>query len=219
MTKLSHFLKTTEGKFLTFVTAFVVLSFAYYFYAVNSNGTAPQGEVTVTEKDHVRGAATGKVTLVEFGDFQCPACAAYEPIVRQVIAANPDTLKFVFKHYPLVQIHANALLAAKASEVAGLQGKFWEMHDMLYDKQSEWSANLNARGIFEGYAQSLGLDMQKFAQDIDNEAIQEKILAEYREGASLGVQGTPTFFVNGRKMDNPGSVEDFNRIIREAARQ
>lgn len=209
-------MKTTEGKFITFVAAFVVLSFAYYFYAVNGQ-TGPQGEVTVTEQDHIRGASAGKVTLVEFGDFQCPACAAYEPIVREVTAANSDNLKVVFKHFPLVQIHSNALLSAKASEAAGLQGKFWEMHDMLYDKQGEWANNLNSRDIFTGYAQALGLDVKKFAEDVDSQQIQDKILSEYREGVSLGVQGTPTFFVNGKKIENPGSVEEFNRIIREAA--
>lgn len=219
MKKLSHFLKTTEGKFLTFVAAFVVLSFAYYFYAVRSGDTGTQGEVTVTEQDHIRGATTGKVTLVEFGDFQCPACGAYEPIVRQVTAANSDSLKVVFKHFPLVQIHQNALLSAKASEAAGLQGKFWEMHDMLYDKQGEWSNNLNSRDIFNGYAQALGLDMKKFAEDIDSQQVQDKILNEYKEGTALGVQGTPTFFVNGKKIENPGSVEEFNKIIQDAAQQ
>lgn len=209
-------MKTTEGKFFTFVAAFIVLSFAYYFYAISGNA-GPQGEVTVTEQDHIRGAVAGKVTLVEFGDFQCPACAAYEPIVREVTAANADSLKVVFKHFPLVQIHSNALLSAKASEAAGLQGKFWEMHDMLYDKQGEWANNLNSRDIFNGYAQTLGLDMKKFAEDIDSQQVRDKILSEYREGVSLGVQGTPTFFVNGKKIENPGSVEEFNRIIREAA--
>lgn len=212
-------MKTTEGKFLTFIAAFVVLSFAYYFYAVQSDDAGTQGEVTVTEQDHIRGAATGKVTLVEFGDFQCPACGAYEPIVRQVTGANSADLKIVFKHFPLVQIHQNALLSAKASEAAGLQGKFWEMHDMLYDKQGEWANNLNSRDIFNGYAQALGLDMQKFAQDIDSQQVQDKILNEYKEGVSLGVQGTPTFFVNGKKIENPGSVEEFNKIISEAAKQ
>lgn len=217
MKKLSHFLKTTEGKFLTFIAAFVALSFAYYFYAVNSSDGVGNKEIVVTEQDHIRGAITGKVTLVEFGDFQCPACAAYEPIVRQVTEANADTLKVVFKHYPLVQIHANALLSAKASEAAALQGKFWEMHDMLYDKQGEWSSNLNARSIFSGYADALGLDRAQFEADLEKVEVQDKILAEYKEGAALGVQGTPTFFLNGKMIQNPGSVEEFNKMVREAA--
>lgn len=211
-------MKTTEGKFITFIAAFVVLSFAYYFYITSSNQGTPLGEIKVTEQDHVRGSVTGKVTLVEFGDFQCPACSAYEPIVQEVTAANSDTLKVVFKHFPLVQIHSNALLSAKASEAAGLQGKFWEMHDMLYDKQGEWANSLNSRDIFNGYAQALGLDMQKFAEDLESQSVQDKILNEYKEGVSLGVQGTPTFFVNGKKIENPSSIAEFNKIISEAAK-
>lgn len=217
MKSISSFLKTTEGKFVTFVGAIIVLAFAYYFYAMSDKNNLPPQEVTITERDHVRGTVGGKVTLVEFGDFQCPACAAYEPIVRQVIADNAGTLQFVFKHYPLTQIHANALLAAKASEAAGLQGRFWEMHDMLYDNQKDWSGSLNARDTFIGYATTLGLDINKFTEDLGNKSIENKIIAEYREGTNLGVQGTPTFFLNGKKIQNPGSVAEFNQLIKEAA--
>lgn len=217
MKKLSHFLRTTEGKFVAFVVAVVVLSFAYYFYAMKGGADAPIPEVTVSESDHVRGAAGAKVTLVEFGDLQCPACAAYEPIVRQVLAENPGVLQLVFKHYPLTQIHQNALIAAKASEAASLQGKFWEMHDMMYDTQKDWAGSLGARDIFITYATTLGLDVAKFTQDLNSEDIEKKIIAEYKEGTSLGVRGTPTFFVNGKLIESPGSVEAFNTVIRDAA--
>ena len=116
---MRHFLKTTEGKAVTFVVAVIVLLFAYYFYAMNKNGGTQTSEPTITQGDHVRGNLSGTVTLVEFGDIQCPACGAYEPIVRQVTADNAQVLKVVFKHFPLTQIHQNALLAARASE-AGL---------------------------------------------------------------------------------------------------
>lgn len=217
MKQLSHFLKTTEGRFLTFIVALIVLSFAYYFYAMSERKDMPVQEIIVTEKDHVRGTVGGKVTLVEFGDFQCPACLAYEPIVRQVTADNTGTLQVVFKHFPLTQIHQNALLAAKASEAAANQGKFWEMHDMLYDKQKEWSGALNVRDIFISYAASLGLNVNQFTEDLNNSAIHDKVVAEYKEGVNLGVQGTPTFFLNGKMIENPGSVEDFNKLIKEAA--
>lgn len=218
MKTLSHFLRTTEGKFVSFVVILVALSFAYYFYAMSGNNNGQQAEVTISEGDHIRGTAGAKVTLVEFGDFQCPACKAYEPIVRQVVADNAGTVQLVFKHFPLTQIHPNALLSAKASEAAGLQGRFWEMHDMLYDKQGEWSGSLNARDIFIGYAGSLGLDVAKFTKDLSNEDIEKKIVAEYKEGNALGVRGTPTFFVNGKMISNPASLEEFNSIIREAAK-
>jgi protein-disulfide isomerase len=135
------------------------------------------------------------------------------------MADNKDILKFSFRHFPLTQIHKNALLAAKASEAAGVQGKFWEMHDMLYDKQDEWGEALNAREFIMMYATALKLDTKKFAADLESKAIEEKILAEFKEGVSLGVQGTPTFYINGKKVENnPRNLADFNALIREAAK-
>lgn len=220
MKKMSHFfLKTTEGKFLGSVSLIIVLLFGYYFYATSTAPVSTTTEpVVITQTDHVRGAKDGKVTLVEFGDFQCPACAAFEPIVRQVMADNKDTVKFSFRHFPLTQIHKNALLAAKASEAAGLQGKFWEMHDILYDKQDEWGEALNAREFIMIYANTLKLDAKKFTTDLESKVLEDKILAEFREGMKLGVQGTPTFFLNGKKIeDTPRNLADFNKLIKEAA--
>lgn len=216
--KLPHFLRKTEGKFITFVVALVVLLFAYYFYATGGRTSLPPKEIVVTEQDHVRGAAGAKVTLVEFGDFQCPACGAYEPLIRQVMDENADTVQLVFRHFPLTQIHQNALLGAKAAEAAGVQGKFWEMHDKLYDNQLEWSNALNARDFVTAYASAIGLDTKKFAEDLNNKSIEDKIFAEYSEGLKLGVQGTPTFFLNGKKIENPSSPEEFNALIKEAAK-
>ena len=219
MKKLSHYVKTPQGKVVAGMLGIIVLLFAYYFYATSKSATTntPSGDVTITETDHVRGKAGGKVTLVEFGDFQCPACGAYEPLVRKVTADNKDTLQVVFKHFPLTQIHQNALLSAKASESASLQGKFWEMHDMLYDKQKDWSGALNARDLFVIYATNIGLDVTKFTTDLNSQAIEDKIQAEYKEGLKLGVQGTPTFFLNGKKIENPQSIDAFNKLIKDTA--
>ena len=173
MKKMSHFFKTTQGKFLGSVGIIIVLLFGYYFYAMSSDSTTgtTTADITLRQTDHVRGAKDGKLTLIEFGDFQCPACGTYEPIVRQVLADNKDVLKISFRHFPLTQIHRNALLAAKASEAASQQGKFWEMHDILYDKQEEWSQALNARDFFLTYATTLGLDTKKFTTDLDSKVI------------------------------------------------
>ena len=219
MKKISHFFAKPEGKFLGVVLALIVVLFGYYFYAALSTPIrASSGEdVVITKTDHVRGAQDGKVTLVEFGDFQCPACGAYEPIVRQVLADNKANLKVSFRHFPLTQIHRNALLAAKASEAASLQGKFWEMHDILYDKQEEWSGAINARSFFVTYANTLGLNTDTFSKDLDSKAVEDKILAEYKEGVKLGVQGTPTFFLNGKKIeDTPRGLASFNKMIQDA---
>lgn len=217
MKKLHQQLKSTEGKFAIGLGIVVVLLFSYYFFATSGADNTKVSEISITKTDHVRGAVDGKVTLVEFGDFQCPACAAYEPLVRQALADNKTSLKVVFKHFPLVQIHQNALIAAKATEAAGLQGKFWEMHDMLYDKQTEWSTGLTARDMIMNYAALLKLDTKKFAEDLNSKVVEEKIFAEAKEGTSLGVEGTPTFFLNGKKIESPRSLEAFDKIIREEA--
>ncbi len=218
MKKLSHFLKTPQGKIISGIVGIIVLLFAYYFYAMSKVEATPTStEITISEKDHVRGKGGAKVTIVEFADFQCPACRAYEPLVRKVVEDNKDTVQLVFRNFPLTQIHPNALLAAKAAEAAGVQGKFWEMHDVLYDKQDEWSSALNARDKFMVYATTLGLDMTKFAQDLNSKEIEDKIRAEMKEGVALGVQGTPSFFVNGKKIENPRSVEAFDKIVKDAA--
>ena len=217
MKKLHHHLKTTEGKFVLGLIILIVGLFAYYFYATSGVSTVANKDIVISTTDHVRGKPDAKLTLVEFGDFQCPACAAYEPLVRQVTADNKDVLKVVFRHFPLTQMHQNALMGAKAAEAAGMQGKFWEMHDMLYDKQKEWSLGLNARDIIMGYAVTLKLDTKKFSDDLNSKAIEDKILAELKEGTQLDVQGTPTFFLNGRRLENPQSLEAFDKIIREAA--
>jgi protein-disulfide isomerase len=218
MKKLSLFLKKPEGKLIGGIALIIVLLFGYYFYAVSNGVAAPVKDIIVSDTDHVRGALDGKVTLVEFGDFQCPACGAYEPIVRQVIKDNPAILKVVFRHFPLTQIHQNALLAAKASEAASIQGKFWEMHDMLYDNQKTWADTINARQFFLTYAVTLKLDVTKFTTDMDSPGVEAKVLAEYKEGTQLGIQGTPTFFVNGKMIQNPQSVEAFDTLIRDAAK-
>ena len=216
---MSHFLSTIQGKFIAAVGLIIVILMGYYMFAVpQTSSTGVVQEVTLSETDHVKGAKDGKVTLVEFGDFQCPACAAYEPIVRQVLNDNKDTVKFSYRHFPLTQIHKNALLAAKATEAAALQGKFWEMHDILYDKQDEWGSSLNARDFIMVYATTIGIKKSaQFASDLESAVVEEKILAEFREGVKLGVQGTPTFFINGKKIDSPRDLASFNKLIKEAA--
>lgn len=214
---MKKMLRYPHAKLGLSVLAVIVLLFGYYFYAMSTRVDAPIPTIEITSTDHTRGAQEAKVTLVEFGDLQCPACKAYEPIVRQLLAQNPDTLQLVFRHFPLTQIHQNALISAKATEAAALQGKFWEMHDVLYDRQTEWANKLNAREIILGFAQELALDVTKFTQDLESEAVEKKILAEYAEGLKLGVQGTPTFFINGQMIQSPRTVEEFDALIKAAA--
>lgn len=216
MKKLQHFLKTGQGKIVASFIILIIALFAYYFYELSKGRVVKTQDIIISETDHVRGAQTGTITMVEFGDFQCPACGAYEPIVRKVVADNHNTLKIVFRHFPLTTIHQNSLLAAKASEAASIQGKFWEMHDMLYDHQADWSGSLNAHDLFMSYAKDLNLDQVKFNNDLNSKAIEDKILAEYKEGVNLGVNSTPSFFINGVLIKNPQSLEAFETLIKNS---
>ena len=149
---------------------------------------------------HVRGRADAPVRFEEFSDFQCPTCGAMHTVVKQLTEKYPTQVGVAFRHYPLREMHQHAAEAARAAEAAGMQGKFWEMHDLLYEKQGEWSAPADARTFFMRYAQSLGLDANRFAEDMDGSVVAMRVVADERRGQALGVHGTPTFFVNGREL-------------------
>lgn len=158
---------------------------------------------------------SAKVTLVEFADFQCPACGAYYSVVNQLITQFKGDLTFVYRHFPLPQ-HQNARLAAYVSEAAGNQNKFFEMEDMLFTNQKDWSEKGNAKDIFISYAENLKLNLDQFKKDIDSDAIKKKVDRDQQDGNSLGVNSTPTFFLDGEKIKNPGSFEDFQTLIKAA---
>lgn len=159
-------------------------------------------------------SGSGAVTLVEFSDFQCPACGSYYAPVKQLVNDFANSIIFVYRNFPLTNLHKNAQLAAQAAEAAGLQHNFWEMHDMLFEKQAEWSESDKARDIFVGYAGTLKLDTEQFSKDIDSDAVKNKVAADVNDGNALGVSGTPTFFLNGVKLDNPASFADFESLIK-----
>src|SRR5829696_127228 len=146
-----------------------------------------------------RGMATARVTVEEFSDFQCPACGALEPGLRRVMKDYEDRVRFTFRNYPL-QMHKYAFLASRAAEAAGAQGKFWEMHDMIYDNQKEWSDSMEPRVQFDSYATRLGLDVQRFKADMERQDLADRIKADLSRGNSLGVKGTPTVYLNGREL-------------------
>ena len=164
-----------------------------------------------------RGMPTARVTVEEFSDFQCPACGNLEPGLRRVMKDYEDRARFVFRNYPL-QMHKYAFLASRAAEAAGTQGTFWEMHDMLYDNQKEWSDSMEPRVQFDSYATRLGLDVQKFKADMERQDLAERVKADMLRGNTLGVKGTPTVYLNGRELV-PGQLvtEDILRREIEAA--
>ncbi len=166
---------------------------------------------------YVKGNASARITVEEFSDFQCPACSGLEPGLKRVMADYDDRVRFVFRNYPL-QMHKYAFIAARAAEAAGLQGKFWEMHDMLYENQKEWSDSMEPRVQFDSYATRLGLDVQRFKADMDRQELAERIKADMMRGNALGVKGTPTVYLNGRELV-PGRLvteDDLRREIEAA---
>jgi protein-disulfide isomerase len=171
----------------------------------------------VSSADHVRGPANAPVTVVEYSDFQCPACEAYYPLIEQLIAGASTTMRLVYRHFPLPQ-HPNAALAAQASEAASMQGKFWEMYGLLFQDHIEWTDVSDPHQVFEGYAVRLGLNADKFKSDMDGAAVKGIIESQLTEGQSIGIDYTPTFFVNGKVIANPQSYEAFKAIIDAAAR-
>lgn len=157
--------------------------------------------------------ATKSITMVEYGDLQCPACKAYHPLVLDVMKAYPEQLKLVFKNFPLTTVHPNAMAGAIAAEAAGRQGKYFQFVDMAYDKQAEWAELDDPQGKFEEYAKELGLNIDQFKKDQKDKAIATLINDERNEGIQNGVNGTPTFFVNGTKIENPANLDAFKKII------
>ncbi len=178
--------------------------------------TGDGNKTAVQATSHTKGSTTTGVVLIEYGDFECPACGQYYPIVKQVYETYKDRITFQFRHFPLVQIHQNAFAASRAVEAAGKQGKFFEMHDMLYENQTSWRNTSNAISFFDTYAQQLGLDIAKYKQDFASEEINDAINADMREGQNAGATSTPTFVLDGKKIENPRDLEGFNKLIEEA---
>lgn len=171
-----------------------------------------QTEFAFTELDNIKGPADARVTLVEFSDFDCPACQAYSPVVDALADAYPADLRVVYKHFPLRQIHPRSESAARAAQAAGLQGKFFEYAARLFENPDDWSQKLG-NSVYIGYARDLGLDTARFEADIESDVIKNKVRDDERLALSLGVNATPTFFVNGRKIINPRSLEEFKTVI------
>jgi protein-disulfide isomerase len=170
----------------------------------------------VTDADHIVGSRTAPAVLIEYSDFQCPACTAYYTVVKNLEAKYGEKLAVVYRNYPLTQLHKNAQLAAQAAEAANLQGAFWPMHDILFDRQDAWANDTSAQQIFTNYATELKLDVAKFGADIDSSVVKDRVAVDVASGNAVGLTGTPTFFLNGTKMDNPGSEQGMINIIDKA---
>lgn len=203
----------------------IVIIFGGILLASNHKKDGTGGNsAPVGPTNHVEGNLNSKVTLVEYGDYECPACESFYPTTQQVHQKYNDTIKFQFRNLPLSQIHPNAFAAARAAEAADLQGKFWEMHDLLYNASNwnEWSTSSNPNPYFWQYAQQLGLNVDKFKTAFASPKVNDRVNADLNAFKKTGQnQATPSFFLNGKYIDNnllldssgQPSLDAFSKIL------
>lgn len=212
-----------EAKVLSIIgiLTLVILVVGIFFLNKSSAPVAPLTDVS-DQSRLIRGdsfqtatdSAQKKVVLVEFGDFECPACGSAHPVLKQLKADYQNDLNVVFRNFPLPQ-HKNAEIAAKAAEAAGVQNKFWPMHDMLFENQSEWAQSDNPREIFIQYATEIGLNIEQFQKSLDDSALAQKIDRDINDGNASGVGSTPTFFINGKKVNVLQNFSDLKGYIED----
>lgn len=177
-----------------------------------SSSATEKNNEGVEVADHVKGNPNATVTLVEYSDFQCPACASFQPVMEEIMKQYGDKLRFEYKHYPL-PIHQYAQQAAIAAEAAGQQGKFFEFHDLLFKNQQEWAQSVAPASFFVKYAEELGLDTETFRRHQKSSVLRDDVRADLAEARELGLTSTPTFFLNGEKME----METFEDFIAQIA--
>jgi len=192
------------------VATIVILIGAVFFLSKPAPEAAPvSSERLIKEDSWATGSATPRATLVEFSDFECPSCGAVHPFIKQMSEQYQDSLRFVYRHFPLEQ-HTNAHLAAQAAEAAGAQGKFWEMHNLLFENQTE----LSKEKMIE-LATQLELDVDRFQQELENNTYKDKVDQEISDGLALSVNATPTFYLDGKKLTY-STFEQLQQQIAEA---
>lgn len=178
--------------------------------ATNTERPKVEADPTKLSKGHSLGPEDAKVVLSEFGDYQCPACAQYQPIVKdQILPKYEGRIKFVFLNFPL-EMHPNAQMAAQAAEAVGLQGsdKFWKIQNLLYERQGEWEKEKDPKPKFESFAKEAGANMDQYKKDLDSQQVIDIINQHAALGEAFGIPGTPTFFVNGEMIDTQGGAAD-----------
>ena len=167
--------------------------------------------IPVTATNQAKGSEVAKVVIVEYSDFECPACGYFYGMIKKLGEEKGDAVQIVYRHFPLAQ-HRYARMAAQAAEAAGVQGKFWEMHDVLFERQKEWSKSENIEESLIGYADLIRLDKAQFTADLQRPEIGKKIDQDVALGMKQKIQGTPTFFLNG-EMVQFRSYEDLQRLV------
>ncbi len=200
-------------QFWAVIAIIVVVFVGIFAFSGKSNNKSGNSAATLTQ--HIEGNGSSGVTLVEYGDYECPFCEAYYPTVKVAVAEFNDKIHFQFRNFPLVNIHPNAFAGARAAEAAGLQGKFWEMHDALYVSSNwqVWSTAKDPTPYFAQFAAGLGLNVNQFKTDFASTKVDDLVNADLNEGYKLNIQGTPTFFIDGKQVQIANSLPAFEKVI------
>lgn len=205
-----------DKRFWGILVAVVIVLGGIFWATSGKNNTTSTSQPT----NHVEGQGQAKVTLVEYGDYECPFCGAYYPVVKQVVTAYSPYIYFQFRNLPLTSLHPNAFAGARAAEAASLQGKFWQMHDALYDNQDPtgrtgWVASSDPLDqYFVGFAQQIGLNVTQFKTDFASSKVNSAINADVAAFAKTGAQeATPTFFLDGKQVQPTETVASFEQVL------
>jgi protein-disulfide isomerase len=198
------------------VIALIFVGIFVFSGSKNTNSTNASSSTKATQ--NIEGQGKDNVTLVEYGDFECPYCEEYFPIVKQVQANYNTQIYFQFRNFPLTSIHPNAFAGARAAEAAALMGKFWEMHDTLYESSNweQWSTASDPTPFFYDYAQELGLNLTKFKSLFAGSQVNNLVTADMDAGTKLNIQGTPTFYLDGKQIQPAPTVASFSSLINAA---
>jgi protein-disulfide isomerase len=210
-----------ESKILVGILVVVVGGMVALFALANQSQTAnqPVGDKTKVVRDNSHKTGSGDIQLVEFGDFQCPACGAAYPNVKQIMKDYDGKVTLYFRNFPLINVHKNAMAGANAAEAAADQGKYWEMHDKLYETQTAWSDLADPTDTFVGYAKDLGLDADKFKKAVTDKQFQPVIDQDVADANALQVDATPTFYFNGVKYTGSSSYADLRDKIESLSKK
>lgn len=200
------------------IVVVVVLVMVGIFALTNHSSSTSSSNAKPTS--HIEGQGKDGVTLVEYGDYECPYCGQYYPIVKQVVALYSPYIYFQFRNLPLTQIHPNAFAGARAAEAAAMQNKFWQMHDLLYQNQSEWVSASDPTPIFDQFAKQLGLNVATFKKDFNSSQVNNAINADVAAFNATGAQmATPSFFLDGKQISPLETVSSFESYLNAAIKQ
>ncbi len=210
-----------DKRFIAILLVTIAALGAIFWFSRDKSANDDNGSTQASVSNHTVGAGNKGVEIVEYGDFQCPACRGFFPVLQEVKAKYGDDIKFTFRNFPIDSIHPNARAAHRAAEAAAKQDKFWEFHDLLYQQQDSWKNSTAIVGVMESYAQQLELNMDQFKADYPSEEINRTINADISAGQALRVNSTPTFVINGKIIDSEtqqsmATLEGFSKVIDEA---